>query len=289
MSLGEQVADDYRALRLSLKAHPMTLVREQLDAETTINGTTIRISQCQSTAADLWAAKDSDWVRLTGVVLVRQRPGSASGVIFISLEDETGVANLVVWPSVFEQFRREILGASLIQVDGRVQKVGSGEHQVIHLVAKSIVDRTQLLADMQVDQDGEQAHKTIETLDVQLAHADEVSRPIPDERASQSLPIRDQRPHRDSLASTKVGSKASAPTSNAQPVYHASTARHPRDTQIRFPVRHANSMTSVGQPELVRAIAPARGGRPPADIEKKRDQKRLAQTQNLNIETATKP
>ena len=149
MNLGEQVADDYRAMRLSLKAHPMSLVREALDAEAMMPGTNVRVQQRQQTAADLWHSQDGEWIRTTGVVLVRQRPGSASGVIFISLEDETGVTNIVVWPSVFEQFRREILSSSLIQVDGRVQKVGRGEHQVVHVVANHLVDRTALLVDMQ--------------------------------------------------------------------------------------------------------------------------------------------
>ena len=75
-------------------------------------------------------------VRCAGVVLVRQRPGSAKGVVFMTLEDETGIANIVVWPKVMEQFRKEVMGARLILVEGYIQ---SSPEQVTHLVAAAIV------------------------------------------------------------------------------------------------------------------------------------------------------
>jgi error-prone DNA polymerase len=78
-------------------------------------------------------------VRCAGVVLVRQRPGSASGVVFMTLEDETGIANVVVWPKVMEQYRKEVMGARLILVEGYIQ---SSPEKVTHLIAQRMVDRS---------------------------------------------------------------------------------------------------------------------------------------------------
>jgi DNA polymerase III alpha subunit len=83
-------------------------------------------------------------VRVAGLVLVRQRPGTASGVIFMTLEDETGIANIVVWPKLFEQFRREVLGGRLIAIDGPVQS----ESGVIHVIAERVHDWTPLLGQL---------------------------------------------------------------------------------------------------------------------------------------------
>ncbi len=165
MSVGEEVADDYRALRLSLKAHPMALVRDRLSAAGRVP------------ARALWYLTDGALVRVAGIVLVRQRPGSARGVIFITLEDETGVANLVIWSDRFEQYRRAVLSASLLEVWGRVQKVGEGEHQVIHITAQQLFDRSALLAQMQVAE-GEMAMLD-SPVEPPLARADEVVRPLP--------------------------------------------------------------------------------------------------------------
>ena len=173
MTVGEEVADDYRALRLSLKAHPMALLRDQLSQEGRIP------------AKALWHLKDGALVRLAGVVLVRQRPGSAKGVIFITLEDETGVANLVIWSDRFEAYRREVLSASLLEVWGRVQKAGEGEHQVIHITAQHLVDRSDLLAQMQV---GEGEAELLDSpVDPPLAHADEIVRGTPDDPRQAAL------------------------------------------------------------------------------------------------------
>ena len=128
MTLGHEVAEDYVNLRLSLRAHPLALLRPQLDR---------RIVP----AARLAELGNGRRVEVAGLVLVRQRPGTASGVIFITLEDETGVANLVVWPSVFERFRRVVLGAQLMAVRGPLQKEGL----VIHVVAERLLDRSDLL------------------------------------------------------------------------------------------------------------------------------------------------
>lgn len=176
MTVGEEVADDYRALRLSLKAHPMALLRDRLSAEGRIP------------SKALWTLKDGALVKLAGVVLVRQRPGSAKGVIFITLEDETGVANLVIWSDRFEAFRREVLSASLLEVWGRVQKVGEGDHQVIHITAQHLVDRSALLAEMQM---GEGENELLDSpVEPPLAHADEVVRAIPDDPRLADMPGR---------------------------------------------------------------------------------------------------
>jgi error-prone DNA polymerase len=128
MTEGHEVAEDYANLRLSLRAHPLALLRPFLPRRT------LR-------AAELAGIEDGRWVEVAGLTLVRQRPGTASGVIFITLEDETGVANLVVWPKVFERFRRTVLGAQLLAVQGKLQKEGL----VIHVVAERLQDRTDLL------------------------------------------------------------------------------------------------------------------------------------------------
>ena len=86
---------------------------------------------------------DRQRVRCAGVVLVRQRPGSAKGVVFMTLEDETGIANIVVWPKVMERFRKEVMGARLVLVEGNIQ---SSPEKVVHLVAERLFDRSQDLS-----------------------------------------------------------------------------------------------------------------------------------------------
>jgi error-prone DNA polymerase len=125
MSLGEEVMEDYSALRLSLKAHPVALLRQSL-------------ARSGIVPASRLLQRSGGRVSVAGLVLVRQRPGSASGVVFLTLEDETGVANIVVWPDLFERHRRAVLTGSLLSVDGRIQREG----QVIHVVAERIGDLT---------------------------------------------------------------------------------------------------------------------------------------------------
>jgi error-prone DNA polymerase len=127
MLLPEQVVADYQTIRMSLKGHPMEFLRPMFAAE--------RVIACKDVAHD----KDRRRVRCAGVVLVRQRPGSAKGVVFMTLEDETGIANIVVWPKVMEQFRKEVMGARLILVEGYIQ---SSPEQVTHLVAQRLFDRS---------------------------------------------------------------------------------------------------------------------------------------------------
>ncbi|MCD6073893.1 MAG: dnaE [Rhodospirillales bacterium] len=128
MSLGEQVADDYRALKLSLKAHPMKLLRGTFDRD--------GVLPCGS----LLTTPDGTFVRAAGLVLIRQRPGEGT-VIFITIEDETGIANIIVWNHMMERFRKEVLTSSLLYVEGKLQREGI----VTHIVAERLVNRTQTL------------------------------------------------------------------------------------------------------------------------------------------------
>ncbi len=129
MSLGEHVAEDYRVVGFSLKRHPLALLRPELDRRRILPH------------ARLAATPAKTLVKIAGLVLVRQQPGTASGVIFMTLEDETGIANLVVWRPVFERFRRIVMGAKLVQCEGRVQREG----EVVHIVAERLTDLSPLL------------------------------------------------------------------------------------------------------------------------------------------------
>jgi error-prone DNA polymerase len=127
MPLPEQVVADYQTIRLSLKGHPMEFLRAMCTRE--------RVVSC----SEVCHANDKRRVKCAGVVLVRQRPGSAKGVVFMTLEDETGIANVVVWPKVMERYRKEVMGARLIEVEGTIQ---SSPEQVVHLVASKLTDRS---------------------------------------------------------------------------------------------------------------------------------------------------
>jgi error-prone DNA polymerase len=127
MPLPEQVVADYQTIRLSLKGHPMQFLRAMFARE--------RVVPCH----DICHRNDRRSVRCAGVVLVRQRPGSAKGVVFMTLEDETGIANIVVWPKVMEKYRKEVMGARLILVEGYIQ---SSPEEVTHLVAQRLIDRS---------------------------------------------------------------------------------------------------------------------------------------------------
>jgi len=131
MPLAEHVVNDYQTIRLSLKAHPMAFLREHY------------AGQKFATADQLKHIRDGRRLAIAGLVLIRQRPGSAKGVVFITLEDETGIANLVVWPDVFEKQRKIVMGARLMAVQGIVQK--DEEDGVIHVVARRLEDHTHML------------------------------------------------------------------------------------------------------------------------------------------------
>lgn len=129
MPLAEHVVNDYQTLRLSLKAHPLSFLRAGFRAEGVV------------TCRDLDSHKDGDRACVAGLVLVRQRPGSAKGVIFLTLEDESGIANIVVWRNVFEQHRATLMGGRLLVVEGQLQR----EDGVTHLVARNLRDASEQL------------------------------------------------------------------------------------------------------------------------------------------------
>jgi error-prone DNA polymerase len=156
MPIGEHIVNDYRYLSLSLKAHPLSFLRDRLAARRIV------------TSASLRDTADGTRVTVAGLVIIRQRPGTAKGVIFMTLEDETDIANAIVWPKVFERFRPVVLGARLVGVSGRVQSASG----VIHVVADKIEDLTPLLLVLSEDAGDLES----------LARADEVRRPSADNR-----------------------------------------------------------------------------------------------------------
>jgi error-prone DNA polymerase len=136
MPESQEVVADYQTLRLSLKGHPTQFLRPLFDAE--------QIAPC----AGLAALDDGARVRVAGVVLVRQRPGKGTA-IFITLSDETGIANLVLWQSIFPRFRKEVMGARLLLAEGKVQKSPDG---VVHLMVERLIDRSADLSRLYPDE-----------------------------------------------------------------------------------------------------------------------------------------
>jgi error-prone DNA polymerase len=131
LTMGEQVVDDYASFSMSLRAHPLQLLRPML------------IERRMAHSQRLREARTGDFLQMAGLVLVRQRPGTASGVVFVTLEDEFGIANLVVWPRVFDAHRRIVMGARLLGVAGKVQRdqpQDGTDGLVIHLVAERLWD-----------------------------------------------------------------------------------------------------------------------------------------------------
>ncbi|MDA1324346.1 MAG: error-prone DNA polymerase, partial [Proteobacteria bacterium] len=129
MAPGEEVSHDYASIRLSLKHHPLELLRKELEHEKVIS------------AAQLAEIENGKQVTIAGLVIARQRPGTASGVIFATLEDETGIANIIVWPKLFERYRRETLESKLLCVTGELQREGI----VTHVIARRLQDLTHRL------------------------------------------------------------------------------------------------------------------------------------------------
>ena len=156
MLLGEHVINDYQSLSFSLKAHPVSFARDWLDRNGIVRNSTLP------------TVRSGRRLSVAGLVLVRQRPGSAKGVVFETIEDETGIANIIVWPKVFERYRAIVLGSRFISVKGRLQS----QDGVIHLVAEHLQDLTPLLL---------QISEAASTMGG-LANADEVRRPQEDIR-----------------------------------------------------------------------------------------------------------
>ncbi|WP_369063312.1 error-prone DNA polymerase [Burkholderia gladioli] len=134
-SEGSEIVTDYRAMGFTLGRHPLELLRDRLRADRLLP------------ARELAQLRNGQFARACGIVTVRQRPGTAKGVLFITLEDETGQTNVIVWPALLEKYRREALGASLLAVYG----VWQTEGKVHHLVAKELRDRSDLLGALRVE------------------------------------------------------------------------------------------------------------------------------------------
>ncbi|TAV74737.1 error-prone DNA polymerase [Rhizobium leguminosarum] len=124
MTEGNNVVEDYGHVGLTLRDHPLSFLRRDLAKRSIV------------TCEEAMNARDGRWLMTAGLVLVRQKPGSAKGVMFITIEDETGPANVVVWPTLFERRRRIVLGASMMAINGRIQREGD----VVHLVAQQLFD-----------------------------------------------------------------------------------------------------------------------------------------------------
>ncbi|MES2828770.1 MAG: error-prone DNA polymerase [Bacteroidota bacterium] len=156
MTKGEHVVQDYATVGLSLKAHPVSFIRDQLEL--------LRIRSCHHINND---SSNGQLVKVAGLVLVRQRPGTAGGVCFITIEDETGFSNLVVFEKLFETYRKEILHSRLLMVEGRLQREGL----VVHVVVSKCFDLTKML--------GKLVQREVGDLPVlTLSRADEKSAPV---------------------------------------------------------------------------------------------------------------
>ncbi len=167
MSMGEEVIADYTALRLSLKCHPLELLRHDIVVEHARDGVV--------PTRELGTMRDGKRLAVAGLVLVRQRPGTASGVVFMTLEDETGIANLVVWNTVLERYRPAVMGARLVVAIGKLQREGD----VIHLIAERLVARDDLLREL--------GEPNGPDMPLEYARADEVKKPGSDRRVSHRL------------------------------------------------------------------------------------------------------
>ncbi|MDQ7813965.1 OB-fold nucleic acid binding domain-containing protein, partial [Brevundimonas sp.] len=143
LALSEEVVGDYQTIRMSLKGHPVSFLRERLERAGAV------------TAKAYEGLGDGRRAQVGGVVLVRQRPGTAKGVCFMTLEDETGVANLVLWESVFERFRPTAMGARMVLAKGRVQTAEG----VTHLVVEELDDWTPMLGHLTPDRAPGSAHE----------------------------------------------------------------------------------------------------------------------------------
>jgi error-prone DNA polymerase len=173
MNLGEEVVEDYVSIRMSLRAHPVELLRPLLIGLT---------PHAELTHIPLGP------VDVCGLVITRQRPGTASGVIFLTLEDETGVSNVVVWPKVYEQFRTAVIGGRLLRVRGYLQREGI----VVHVIAQEVQDLSPKLAEL--------GHPRDDAIGITDPKTDEAPRPAtpkprnawhPRDQAKKLFPSRD--------------------------------------------------------------------------------------------------
>ncbi len=194
LSLQESVFEDYVATRLTLRGHPVDLLRDKLP----------RFAPAENHRNTV----DGAWLAVSGLVITRQRPGTASGVIFLTLEDDTSVSNVVVWPKVFEKYRKEVMAGRLLHVRGKLQREGT----VTHVIATQIVDYSYLLDGLGYPEFAG------DSIDPSRDNADEAKRPVPDMRSGPK--------------SEKRQAMAEAITAELQEAHRAritAGARHPRE------------------------------------------------------------
>jgi len=134
MPLPQEVRIDYETVGLSLKKHPVSFAREILSSQRILS------------SAQINETINGRWVKVAGLVLIRQRPGTASGIVFITLEDETGIVNLIVRPDIYEKYRPAARHAGLLECHGYVERSG----KVVHVMAKRMYDLSHLLAGYQL-------------------------------------------------------------------------------------------------------------------------------------------
>ena len=190
MGLAEEVFEDYVGTRLTLRAHPVALLQNEI-------GKTVL-------AQDLRDIPDASWVDVCGLVITRQRPGTASGVVFITLEDQSATSNIVIWPNMFKNSRKAMMTGRLLRVRGKLQREGI----VTHVIANRIDDLSYLLDTLG---DTESADGNI---DPTYANPDEARNPIP---------------LKDKPMTDKTGREAVPKQRNISEYYKGSGARHPRD------------------------------------------------------------
>ena len=156
---GEQTILDFAATGLSLRRHPLSLLRPRLHARGGVDTQVLN------------GARQGAWIRLPGLVLVRQRPGSAKGVVFFTIEDEFGTGNLVFYPDIIARHRAAVIGAKLVLAEGRVERLETQEVPVIHLIVRRLHDWSFMLDDLHMLEDAKWNRV--------LANADEVRSPSP--------------------------------------------------------------------------------------------------------------
>src|SRR5262245_29004845 len=201
MPLSEHVVNDYRTMRLSLKAHPMSFLRARIASE--------GILSC----VNLKRTRDGARVSVAGIVLVRQRPGSAAGVVFMTIEDETGIANSVIWPKVLERMRKVVMGARLVVVHGRIQR----HEEIIHVISERLEDRSDWLRLLDEEPDD---------MSVPDANADKLKHPHPG--SWRSPPDEEQAPF--PVAPADHVKRPLAARERSHPRWHP--RRHPRAERI---------------------------------------------------------
>ena len=228
MRESEHVVTDYQTHRLSLKAHPISFLRSQYQKLGMIE------------ALDLLNMRQKQRCSIAGVVLVRQRPGTAKGVVFMTIEDETGVANIVIWKKVMEKHRKIVMGARLVKVSGEVQRAGD----VIHIVAHRLEDLTSDLDELSDDEFPET-----------VAHADHIKSSI-DRNVPPTTKSKQEMNFLANADEVRRGSHEEEYLSKNSPE---------RELQNQSALRSAIEQTDQAKPlrkKTARLVTPARGTHP---------------------------